>query len=51
MTKPEWNRKPCGCIRATLSVGKVVIRCTRHESKPSKKRLVCHWKDGIVVRS
>lgn len=48
----RWELKLCGCIRTDLSQsGKVLIRCERHRGKSSKKRLVCHLEDGIVVRS
>lgn len=46
-----WKRKKCGCIRTTLSIGPVWIRCDRHRGKPSKKRIVCHFdEDGVVTR-
>ena len=51
--KAEWERKKCGCVKATLpSVGKVLIRCTRHRDKPySGKRVLCYFDDqGIVQR-
>lgn len=46
-----WKRKDCGCISTLLPrAGKVAIRCERHLGKPSKKRLVCHFEDGMVRR-
>lgn len=46
----RWKRKPCGCVKTTLSIGKVVIRCSRHRGKPSK-RLACYFDEqGIVQR-
>lgn len=44
----EWERKPCGCTKAKLSIGKVVVRCERHRGKPSKKRKLCYWEEGQV---
>jgi len=47
--KPAWDRKPCGCVKATLPrAGKVAIRCERHRGKPSKRRLAYFDADGIV---
>jgi hypothetical protein len=46
----NWEPKPCGCVKARLSIGKVVIRCDRHLGKPSEKRIVCHFEDGMVRR-
>lgn len=51
---PEWERKDCGCIKTTLpSVGKVLIRCTRHRDKAYKgKRTLCYFDDqGIVQKA
>lgn len=46
-----WEPKACGCVKAQLErAGKVVIRCDRHLGKPLKKRLVCHFEDGMVRR-
>ena len=49
MAKPKWNRKPCGCVKANLSAGRVMIRCERHRGK-SSKRVLAHWEDGMVRR-
>jgi len=47
----RWQTKPCGCVKALLPImGKVLIRCDRHRGKRSKKRLVCHFEDGMVRR-
>jgi hypothetical protein len=46
---PNWDRKPCGCIKTELSIGKVVVRCERHRGKPSK-RIVLYWDEGQVRR-
>jgi len=47
----SWKPKACGCINARLErAGKVAIRFERHRGKPSKKRLVCHFEDGMVRR-
>jgi hypothetical protein len=46
--KFKWDRKPCGCIRTKLSVGRVVIRCTRHRGKPAKGRILAYWDEGQV---
>jgi hypothetical protein len=47
----RWERKECGCVKAYLPImGKVAIRCERHRGKPSRKRLVCHFEDGMVRR-
>lgn len=50
--KPKWERKPCGCVKTELSIGKVLVRCTRHRGKPSKSgRVLCYFDDaGIVQR-
>lgn len=49
--KPKWERQPCGCVKANLPSGKYAIRCTRHQGKPSKRRIVAHFDaDGIVRR-
>jgi len=51
MKKKTWDAKACGCVKtSTLGGIKVVIRCDRHLGKPSKKRLVCHFEDGMVRR-
>lgn len=47
---PAWDRKPCGCVKTELGIGKVVIRCDRHRGKPSKKRLVCYFDEHGIVR-
>ena len=47
------EKKPkCKCRKLDLPrAGKVVIRCTEHRGKPSKKRLVCYIDaDGLVRR-
>lgn len=45
----RWERKSCGCVKATLpQAGKVAIRCERHRGKPAKKRLLCYMEEGIV---
>ncbi len=46
--KPRWNKKPCGCVKTELSVGKAVIRCTRHRGKSSKRTLLYLDEAGIV---
>jgi len=47
----RWKRKECGCVKAYLPImGKVAIRCERHRGKESRKRLVCHFEDGMVRR-
>lgn len=50
--KPRWKRKPCGCVKTTLNIGRVVIRCPKHRGKPAKSGWVlCYWDaDGIVRR-
>lgn len=49
--KLKWDQKPCGCVKTTLSIGRVVIRCPRHRGKASKKRMLCFWDaEGIVQR-
>lgn len=50
--KPKWDRKRCGCTKTTLpSVGKVLIRCTRHRGKTYKgKRTLCFWDDQGIVQ-
>jgi len=36
--KTRWDKKPCGCVKANLtSAGKVMVRCTKHRGKPSKR--------------
>ena len=48
---PEWDKKPCGCVKTELSIGKVLIRCARHREKPyGGKRVRCYWDDGMVRR-
>lgn len=48
---PEWDKKPCGCVKTELSIGKVLIRCSRHREKPyGGKRVLCYWDDGMVRR-
>lgn len=47
--KPKWERKPCGCIKTDLPrAGKVMVRCTKHRGKPSKRTLAYFDPDGIV---
>src|SRR5574343_1109305 len=49
--KTKWNRKPCGCVKAELPLsGRVMIRCTKHRGKPSKRALAYFDADGIVRR-
>ena len=50
MEKTQWEKKPCGCVKTTLSIGKVAIRCTKHRGKPSKCRL-CYFDDAGMVRA
>jgi len=46
---PAWDRKPCGCVKATLArAGKVAIRCERHRGRPAKKRRLCYFDEGAV---
>jgi len=46
-----WRTRKCGCVKANLPrAGRVAIRCERHLGKRSKKRLVCHFEDGMVRR-
>ena len=48
--KPKWERQPCGCVKANLpSSGKVMVRCTAHRGKPSK-RLLAHFDEQGIVR-
>lgn len=51
-SKSQWDRQPCGCIKAALRLrGRVVIRCNAHQGLPAKKgkREVLHFDaDGIV---
>lgn len=47
----SWKPKKCGCVKATLTrAAKVAIRCDRHRGKPAKKRLLCHFEEGMVRR-
>lgn len=48
--KPRWDKKPCGCVKTNLSIGRVMIRCTKHRDKPSKRALCYFDEDGIVRR-
>lgn len=48
--KPRWNRKPCGCVKTELLGERVMIRCSRHRGKPSKRALLHFDEDGIVRR-
>jgi len=49
--KIAWQAQACGCVKARLPImGKVAIRCERHPGKRPKKRLVCHFEDGMVRR-
>ena len=51
MGKTTWEKKACGCIKTELRAsGKVVIRCKQHLGKQSKKRTVCYFDDGGIVR-
>lgn len=48
--KPKWEKATCGCTKANLTnAGRVMIRCSRHKGKPSK-RVLCHFEDGMVRR-
>lgn len=44
----RWEKKPCGCVKTELSIGKVAIRCTRHRGKKTKRQLAYFDEDGIV---
>lgn len=47
--KPKWEKQECGCIKANLtSAGRVMIRCSRHRGKPSKREL-CYFGEGTIV--
>lgn len=47
--KTEWERKECGCVKTNLPrSGRVMIRCTKHRGKPSKRELAYFDADGIV---
>lgn len=46
--KPKWDRKPCGCVKANLSAGRVMIRCSRHRGEPSKREL-CYFGESTIV--
>lgn len=48
--RTKWRRKACGCVKATLSVGPVLVRCTKHRGKPAKDgRVLCYFDgDGLV---
>lgn len=49
--KPKWERQECGCVKANLSsTGRVMIRCSQHLGKPSKRELAYFDADGIVRR-
>ena len=49
--KPKWERKPCGCVKTQVSMGKVMVRCIKHRGKPSKSgRLLAHFDDDGIVR-
>ena len=46
-----WKRRECGCVKADLPrLGRIMIRCKRHRGKPTKKRLLCHFEEGMVRR-
>lgn len=42
--KPKWDKKPCGCVKTVFQGEHVMIRCSKHDGKPSK-RVLCHWED------
>lgn len=47
--KAKWERRECGCVKANLPLsGRVMIRCSRHRGKPSKRTLAYFDADGIV---
>lgn len=50
--KPQWERKPCGCVKTRLSVGRVLVRCRKHRGKPTDSgRLLCYFDDdGLLKR-
>lgn len=49
--KRRWNKKSCGCVKTNLpSAGRVLIRCSLHRGKPSKRELCYFDQDGIVRR-
>jgi len=46
------EQRKCDCRKMNLPInGKIVIRCEHHRGRPSKKRLVCHFEDGMVGRT
>lgn len=51
--KSNWERKPCGCVKTTLSIGRVLVRCTKHRDKRySGSRVLCYFEDdGRVTRA
>jgi len=50
--KPSWDKRACGCIKANLRAGKVMIRCEKHLDKPTKSgRLLCYFDSDGIVRS
>lgn len=47
--KPKWDKQECGCVKANLTrAGKVMIRCSSHRGKPSK-RLLCYFGESTIV--
>ena len=49
--KAKWERRDCGCVKANLPrSGKVMVRCTKHRGKLSKRVLAHFDADGIVRR-
>lgn len=50
-SKSKWKRKPCGCVKTTLSIGPVLVRCVKHRGKPAKDgRVLCYFDDDGQVR-
>lgn len=48
--KAKWKRKPCGCVKTELTIGKVMVRCIRHRGKPTKSdRLLCYFDDAGII--
>jgi hypothetical protein len=47
--KSRWDKKPCGCVKTKLPrAGRVVIRCTKHRGKPSRRTLAYFDENGQV---
>lgn len=45
----RWERQKCGCIKTELSIGKVLVVCSCHRKKKTKRTL-CHFDDDGIVR-